>query len=189
MASAAGMTGKDAVYDTEEIVPPRLLYGGPLLLDVLDLRHADRRRAQRHRGAVLRHDRLDSNLVTSVNTVGGFLSVAMTFLIGRWVITKGVRGITAFSCVGTAVGLCVLGNGTGLGIYILWSVVSQGLYNGYSFTATNALIANWFPRKKGWVMGITTAGMMGGLFYLGPVYHGVQPPNRGLPTSVISWRP
>ena len=107
---------------------------------------------------------LDSNLVTSVNTVGGFLSVVMTFLIGRWVITKGVRGITAFSCIGTAVGLCILGNGTGLGIYILWSVVSQGLYNGYSFTATNALIANWFPRKKGWVMGITTAGMMAASF-------------------------
>lgn len=107
---------------------------------------------------------LDSNLVTSVNTVGGFLSVIMTFLIGRWVITKGIRGITAFSCIGTAVGLCILGNGTGLGIYILWSVVSQGLYNGYSFTATNALIANWFPREKGWVMGITTAGMMAASF-------------------------
>lgn len=107
---------------------------------------------------------LNSNLVTSVNTVGGFLSVVMTFLIGRWVITKGVRGITAFSCVGTALGLCILGNGKGLGIYILWSVVSQGLYNGYSFTATNALIANWFPRKKGWVMGITTAGMMAASF-------------------------
>ena len=107
---------------------------------------------------------LNSNLVTSVNTVGGFLSVAMTFLIGRWVIARGVRGITAFSCIGTAVGLCILGNGTSLGIYILWSVVSQGLYNGYSFTATNALIANWFPRKKGWVMGITTAGMMAASF-------------------------
>ena len=107
---------------------------------------------------------LDSNLVTSVNTVGGFLSVVMTFLIGRWVITRGVRGITAFSCVGTAAGLCILGNGHGLGIYILWSVISQGLYNGYSFTATNALIANWFPRKKGWVMGITTAGMMAASF-------------------------
>ena len=81
---------------------------------------------------------LNPNLVTSVNTVGGFLSVAMTFLIGRWVIARGVRGITAFSCIGTAVGLCILGNGTSLGIYILWSVVSQGLYNGYSFTATNA---------------------------------------------------
>ena len=43
-------------------------------------------------------------------------------------------------------------------------MVSQGLYNGYSFTATNALIANWFPRKKGWVMGITTAGMMAASF-------------------------
>ena len=107
---------------------------------------------------------LDSNLVTSVNTAGGFLSVIMTFLIGRWVITKGVRGITAFSCIGTAIGLCILGNGTNLGIYILWSVVSQGLYNGYSFTASNALIANWFPRKKGWVMGITTAGMMAASF-------------------------
>lgn len=107
---------------------------------------------------------LDSNLVTSVNTAGGFLSVIMTFLIGRWVITKGVRSITAFSCIGTAIGLCILGNGTNLGIYILWSVVSQGLYNGYSFTASNALIANWFPRKKGWVMGITTAGMMAASF-------------------------
>lgn len=107
---------------------------------------------------------LDSNLVTSVNTVGGFLSVVMTFLIGRWVMTRGVRGITAFSCVGTAAGLCILGNGDGLGIYVLWSVISQGLYNGYSFTATNALIANWFPRKKGWVMGITTAGMMAASF-------------------------
>ena len=48
---------------------------------------------------------LNPNLVTSVNTVGGFLSVAMTFLIGRWVIARGVRGITAFSCIGTAVGL------------------------------------------------------------------------------------
>lgn len=107
---------------------------------------------------------LNPGLVTSVNTAGGFLSVAMTFLIGRWVITKGVRGITAFSCLGTAAGLCLLGNGTGLGTYVLWSVVSQGLYNGYSFTASNALIANWFPRKKGWVMGITTAGMMAASF-------------------------
>ena len=107
---------------------------------------------------------LNPSLVTSVNTAGGFLSVAMTFLIGRWVITKGVRGITAFSCLGTAIGLCLLGNGTGLGTYILWSVISQGLYNGYSFTASNALIANWFPRKKGWVMGITTSGMMAASF-------------------------
>ena len=91
---------------------------------------------------------LNTNIVTSVNTIGGFISVAMTYIIGRWVITKGVRVITAFSCIGTAVGLCVLGNGHGIGIYILWSIISQSLYNGYSFTATNALIANCFQGKK-----------------------------------------
>lgn len=107
---------------------------------------------------------LDASAVTSVNTAGGFLSVVMTFFIGRWVMKHGVRAITSFSCVGTAIGLCILGNGRTLGVYILWSAISQGLYNGYSFTATNALIANWFPRKKGWVMGITTAGMMAASF-------------------------
>ena len=103
---------------------------------------------------------LDSNLVTSVNTVGGFLSVAMTFVIGRLVMAKGPRLVTVFSCIGTAIGLCLLANGTTLGAYVIWSVISQGLYNGYSFTTSNALITNWFPRKKGWIMGITTAGMM-----------------------------
>ena len=101
---------------------------------------------------------LDASAVTSVNTAGGFLSVVMTFFIGRWVMKHGVRAITAFSCVGTAIGLCILGNGRTLGVYILWSAISQGLYNGYSFTATNALIANWFPRKKDLVLGYVTMG-------------------------------
>ena len=107
---------------------------------------------------------LDQNIITSVNTIGGFVGVIMTFVIGSLIVKRGPRLVTCFSCLATAVGLLILGYGQTLGMYIVWAAICQSTFNGYSWSSTNALMTNWFPRKKGFVMGITTAGMMAASF-------------------------
>lgn len=107
---------------------------------------------------------LDENIITSVNTIGGFVGVVMTFVIGSLLVKRGPRLVTCFSCLATAVGLLILGYGKTMGMYIVWAAICQSTFNGYSWSSANALMTNWFPRKKGFVMGITTAGMMAASF-------------------------
>ena len=96
----------------------------------------------------------------SFNTIGGYLSVAGVFVCSVLMKRTSIRFITTISYMITALGVFIIGRGQSLGAFIVFSAVTQFFYHGYCYGASNALIANWFPRKRGFIMGITTTGLM-----------------------------
>ena len=99
--------------------------------------------------------------VLSANTVGAFFSCVFVLLLGKLIAKKGIRFTTAVSAIGAgilgAIMMCYVKTLVG---YAICTIFAQGLVYGYSYSATNALITNWWPRKKGFIMGITTTGIM-----------------------------
>ncbi len=96
----------------------------------------------------------------SVNTIGGFISVIGCFVCSMILKKKGIRFVTAFSYIVSAIGVFVVGHGNSIGAYLIFSVLTQFFYQGYCYGSSNALVANWFPRKRGTMLGIATTGLM-----------------------------
>lgn len=99
--------------------------------------------------------------VLSANTVGAFLSAFAVLLLGKLILVKGIRFTTTVSAIATGIlGFGLLGLVKTIAGYTICTIFIQGLVYGYSWTASNALITNWWPRKKGVVLGISTSGIM-----------------------------
>lgn len=98
--------------------------------------------------------------IYSVNTIGGYVSVIGVFVCSIIMKKRGIRFLTTFSYLATAVGLLFVGHGSSIGSFVIFSVLTQFFYHGYCYGSSNALIANWFPRKRGVILGITTCGLM-----------------------------
>ena len=104
---------------------------------------------------------IEQTAVLSANSVGAIVSCVAVLLLGKLIAVKGIRFTTVISAI--LAGLIGAGGmvfAHSLASYAVCTIFAQSLCYGYSFTATNALITNWFPRKKGIVMGITTTGIM-----------------------------
>ncbi len=104
---------------------------------------------------------IEQTSVLSANTVGAFFSCIFVFLLGKVIAKKGIRFTTTVSAIAAgilgAIMMCYVHNLIG---YAICTIFAQGLVYGYSYSSTNALITNWWPRKKGVIMGITTTGIM-----------------------------
>lgn len=96
----------------------------------------------------------------SINTIGGYISVAGAFLCSVIMKKTSIRFLTTISYIITAVGIFIMGHGNSMGAFLVFSALSQFFYHGYCYGSSNALIANWFPRKRGFILGITTTGLM-----------------------------
>ena len=101
-----------------------------------------------------------STTLFSVNTIGGYISVIGVFGCSYLIKKKSIRFTTALSYLISALGVLIVGHGQSIGAFIIFSALTQFFYHGYSYGSANALIGNWFPRKRGVVMGIVTAGIM-----------------------------
>ena len=111
---------------------------------------------------------LDYNTLIGWNTVGAFASCLFTLFMGKLIVKKGVRLVTAISLFLAGVfGMLILNYTSSYFGWAFSSIFTQGLTQGYCFGATNTLITNWYPKKKGFVMGITTCGiMLAGMTYI-----------------------
>lgn len=111
---------------------------------------------------------LDYSTLMGWNTVGAFASCLFTIFMGKLIVKKGVRLVTTISLLlAGAFGMLILNFTTGYFGWAFASIFTQGLTQGYCFGATNTLITNWYPKKKGFVMGITTCGiMLAGMTYI-----------------------
>ncbi len=104
---------------------------------------------------------VDQAAVLSANTVGAFFACIAVLLLGKLIAKKGIRFTTTVSAIAAGVlGALMMCFVKGILGYAICTIFAQGLVYGYSYSATNALITNWWPRKKGFIMGITTTGIM-----------------------------
>lgn len=105
-----------------------------------------------------------------INTVVGIMAAVLSVLIGQIVLKKGPKIVTVTGfLVGGAVTM-LLGHAVGLVSVTVCLFLVQLSMLSYSFMTTNNLIANWFPRKKGVVLGITTMGLALGNSTLTPLF-------------------
>ena len=104
---------------------------------------------------------LDSNIILTANTVGAFVSCIAPLVFGKVMAKIGIRKLTAASLVlGGILGAILMAYVQSVPGYALCTIFAQCMVHGYCYGATNTLITNWWPRKKGFILGLTTTGIM-----------------------------
>lgn len=107
--------------------------------------------------------------VLAANTIGAFVSCFAVLYFGSIIMKIGIRAMTAISLiVGGIFGIILMGYVHTLAGYAVCTIFAQCMAHGYCFAATNAMITNWWPRKKGFIMGLTTTGIMIATFTIVP---------------------
>ena len=101
---------------------------------------------------------IDRGIVLTMNTVAGLIGIILFILFAQINRKLGARKTSALLLVLAAVGYGVIGQAPNLAVYTIGMcmVVSGSMSAGY--IAGGALVAQWFPKKKGIVMGYTTMG-------------------------------
>lgn len=92
------------------------------------------------------------------NTVAGYFALAAYIPIGVWAAKKGARTQGMILMIITGIAFCFLGFSSNMVIYAICLCATSIGVNGAGWISMAKLIANWFPRKKGIVMGWTTMG-------------------------------
>ncbi|MCC8123117.1 MAG: MFS transporter [Oscillospiraceae bacterium] len=101
---------------------------------------------------------IDRGLVLTMNTVAGLIGIILFILFAQMNRKLGARKTSALLLILAAVGYTIVGQSLSLTMYTvgMCMVVSGSMSAGY--IAGGALVAQWFPKKKGIVMGYTTMG-------------------------------
>ena len=100
----------------------------------------------------------DSNALLVFNSIGGWVGVVLTLVVGQWIAKKGVKLPTIIMLLLTGVFFVLLGGSGTVGMYGLCIVILTALSNVLNLVSTNTYMSNWFPRKKGIALGWATMG-------------------------------
>lgn len=94
----------------------------------------------------------------SFNSIAGWITIAFLFLSG-YLAQKSPKILIVVSLL--VYGICVIiwGQAVSLVQWILFLILINVLGASYSWSGTSVLIANWFPRKKGLVIGWASIGL------------------------------
>lgn len=101
----------------------------------------------------------DSGLLMTLSTVGGILAVFGSLLFSQLIMTRGARLISVVTLALTGAAVVMLGNASSIVVYGICIALFQILGQGYGNIGTNTIIGNWFPVRKGFILGITTMGL------------------------------
>ncbi len=92
-------------------------------------------------------------------TIGGWVSILGLILFGRLAAKLGARICIIISCIGMIGGSLLLGYSTSPAMYGAAIILYYVAGTGTSGIGVNVLGADWFPKKKGMFMGISTMGI------------------------------
>lgn len=110
---------------------------------------------------------IEYSTVLSMSTVAGLIGVIAYIIISRLIITVGPRLISGICLIGSGISYIALGNAKTLVAYAVCLTLVTCFINGAAYIAGGALVAQWFPKKKGLANGFTTMGHnSGSAFYV-----------------------
>jgi sugar phosphate permease len=105
--------------------------------------------------------------VLSVATIAGFIGILSYILIGRINVKIGARVTSGICMIGAGLSYIYWGSTETLFTYGVGLTLVTSFINGAAYIAGGALVAQWFPKKKGLVNGFTTMGHnLGSAFYV-----------------------
>ncbi len=107
---------------------------------------------------------MDAGTLTSFNTIGALVGVIFVFFSAQLIRRFGVRPLICIGLLFTAVAAFLWTVCYSSTVYIIIAILSQIGMAFYSAAGNGVLITNWFPRTKGFIMGIASCGMMATTF-------------------------
>ena len=98
----------------------------------------------------------DIDFMRTMAGIGAMCSVIGVFTFGTVIAKKGARFTIALALFATAVCVILYGYAPTMAIFVAMIFVIGFLSGGYNGAGANALTANWWPLKKGIVLGFST---------------------------------
>lgn len=98
-------------------------------------------------------------VMMSFSTIAGWITLATSFIGGSFVKKVGARKVMAVSLILFAICIFFYGSVNQLWLFAVLIILIASLDTIQNGMAMQSVIASWFPRKKGIVMGWATMGM------------------------------
>ncbi|MCU6762299.1 MFS transporter [Brotonthovivens ammoniilytica] len=109
--------------------------------------------------AVAAHLGIQPGTVLQMNSYGGMIGVVFYIAMGQLTRKIGARKVSGISLFISAAAYIVIGNCPNLAVYTIAYVCLIGSIMSAGYVVGGALVAQWFPKRKGVVMGYTTMGL------------------------------
>lgn len=101
---------------------------------------------------------LDYSLVLSMGTIAGLVGFLFFILFGQINLKIGARKTSAICMVLAGISYIGVGSSKTLTMYAVYLCIVTGSVMSGGYISGGTLVAKWFPKKKGIVMGYTTMG-------------------------------
>lgn len=109
--------------------------------------------------AVAEHLGISSGTVLQMNSYGGMIGVVFYILMGQLTKKMGARKVSGIALLISGAAYIVMGNCPNLAVYTIAYICLMGSIMSAGYVVGGALVAQWFPKRKGVVMGYTTMGL------------------------------
>lgn len=101
----------------------------------------------------------DSALVLSFSTPAGIIALILTMFWGKLIDAFGLKRTTVVTIFAAAIACVAYGNASTTTMYLITLICMVTLINAFAIICGFSICTNWFPTKKGLIMGLTTIGM------------------------------
>lgn len=99
------------------------------------------------------------NVLLSISTPASIIALVLCAFWGVFIEKFGLKRVTIITMVLAGISVIAYGNSVNVAMYAVTLVCIVTFINAFACNCGFAICANWFPTKKGIVMGITTIGM------------------------------
>lgn len=99
------------------------------------------------------------DVLLSISTPASIIALFACVLWAAFIEKFGLKQVTLVTMVLAGISLIAYGNAANIAMYAVALVCVVTFINAFSCNCGFAICANWFPTKKGVVMGLTTIGM------------------------------
>lgn len=101
----------------------------------------------------------NADTVLSISTPAGIIALFLVLFWGKFIKSCGLKKVTVITMFLAAISLILYGHSVNIAMYAVMLVLVVTFINAFATTCGFAICANWFPTKKGIVMGFVTIGM------------------------------
>ena len=101
----------------------------------------------------------DPNTILSFSTPASIIALILCALWGGFIVKAGAKKTMLITMVAAGLATIFYGNAGTIPLYFIALVLMVTLINAFAINVGMAITTNWFPTKKGVVMGVATIGM------------------------------
>ncbi len=101
---------------------------------------------------------VQNGTIMSMNSIAGIVGVIFFIILGRVDAKVGSGKISGILCISAGIFYILMGRSNSLAMYTICMCFVVGSIMSAGYISGGNLVAQWFPKKKGVVMGYTTMG-------------------------------